>query len=603
MEVELKDKNELSQNPNFQIQEVDNNEQLKGALIDISRLCEEEDIKAAKEINKTKALRNIVSKFNNIDNVDQKEIDKLKKKICTSADQALEDELYESYVEQITTESNSKKENKTKTNIRKEARFLASWTSVKNRLDSIGEMINNKDNLVKIRNFTKSLGSKSNKGDNKNTVKITLTDKNGTKNNVNLNEINEILDGAEKLQSEINNNQQNNNQQSNANEDFRTRKKNIANEFKKKKQDKFNKLFEMIECTKKSLNTLIENSTGFFKDAKQSKPFGIEGYNSGIKKSWEVFRTYDFKDIGFYLKNFIESCENTVNESGFNNSASFVQIGAVLSAIMFHINGLETMMQNIIDLVNNMNIEKSLLAKFGPNSMVKINQKINESPKKKDNQRFIKAEEWTKLTGFEKFKTSFKFSDFTQNVPLGWWRSFTKEQKIEVLKLQTEWKKKRMVELSELYKEDPDRYLRYIDTFLFYANRDKYGLVIKIDKELENVIQLDEEDKLILNGLKDILNDASKKGLVFNKLLVRDKYIYGNGLSTSDRLLKLKNKKTVSTGYMKPNVKYLMKKPRNRFLKSKRKRPQINYNERLDDDYSMEDNEENVISTNQKKNF
>jgi len=602
MEIEVKDKNELAQNPNFQIQEVDNNEQLKGALIDISKLCEEEDIKAAKEINKTKVLRNIVSKFDKIENVDQKEIDKLKKKICTAADQALEDELYETYVEQITSECNAKNESKTKTNIRKEARFLASWTSVKNRLDSIGEMINNKDNLVKMRNFTKSLGSKVKNDNNKKTVKIVLTDKNGTKNNINLNEVNELLEGAEKLQDE-NSSQQNANPQDKANEEFKNRKKNIAEEFKKKKQDKFNKVFEMIDCTKKSLNTLIENSTGFFNEAKQNNPVGIEGYSSGIKKSWEIFRTINFKDIGFYLKNFIESCENTINESGFNNSASFVQIGAVLSAIMFHINGLELMMKNVIDLINNMNSEKTLMAKFGPNSMVKINQKINESQKNKSNSNFIKSEEWTKLSAFDKFKASFKFSDFTQNVPFGWWKAFTKEQKIETLKLQTEWKKKRMVELSELYKKDPDKYLRYIDTFLFYANRDKYGLIIKIDKDLEKVIELDEEDKLILNGLKDILDDASKKGLVFNKLLVRDKYIYGNGLSTSDRLQRLKAKRAQTNTNDKFKTERNRRKPRSRFLKSKRKRPQINYNERLDDDFDMKEEDNNVISTTQKKNF
>jgi hypothetical protein len=99
------------------------------------------------------------------------------------------------------------------------------------------------------------------------------------------------------------------------------------------------------------------------------------------------------------------------------------------------------MIKLIIEYMNNANKEKISLAKFGPSSMLKINQKINNQ-NKKNYTNFIDSNDWKKLSSFEKYQKSFRFSDFTQNVPVGWWKTFTKEQKEKVLNDQLNWRKK-----------------------------------------------------------------------------------------------------------------------------------------------------------------
>jgi hypothetical protein len=149
----------------------------------------------------------------------------------------------------------------------------------------------------------------------------------------------------------------------------------------------------------------------------------------------------DCKDLNSHFKDFIEASRNNADGKEYRNKAGFIQIGTLFSVIIYNINNLETMIKLIIEYMNNANKEKIKLAKFGPSSMLKINQKINNQ-NKKNNTNFIGSNDWKKLSSFEKYQKSFRFSDFTQNVPVGWWKTFTKEQKEKVLNDQLNWRKK-----------------------------------------------------------------------------------------------------------------------------------------------------------------
>jgi hypothetical protein len=197
----------------------------------------------------------------------------------------------------------------------------------------------------------------------------------------------------------------------------------------------------------------------------------------------------DCKDLNSHFKDFIEASRNNADGKEYRNKAGFIQIGTLFSVIIYHINNLETMIKLIIEYMNNANKEKKNLAKFGPSSMLKINQKINNQ-NKKNNTNFIGSNDWKKLSSFEKYQKSFRFSDFTQNIPVGWWKTFTKEQKEKVLNDQLNWRKKRQVELAEGHKKEPDKFLKYIDTYMFYQKRDKFGMFIRVDAELEKNLNL-----------------------------------------------------------------------------------------------------------------
>jgi hypothetical protein len=50
--------------------------------------------------------------------------------------------------------------------------------------------------------------------------------------------------------------------------------------------------------------------------------------------------------------------------------------------------------------------------------------------------------------------------------------------------------KKRQIELAEGHKKEPDKFLKYIDTYMFYQKRDKFGMFIRVDAELEKNLNL-----------------------------------------------------------------------------------------------------------------
>jgi hypothetical protein len=89
--------------------------------------------------------------------------------------------------------------------------------------------------------------------------------------------------------------------------------------------------------------------------------------------------------------------------------------------------------------------------------------------------------------------------------------------------------------------------------------------------------------------------------LVFNKLFVKDKFIYGNGLSAEDRIKKIRSNKIKLNMIRRMLPNNSRRNPKKKFLNSKRRQPQVNYNENLDEDYSM-DNEEEVANANDRHN-
>lgn len=608
-------KNSIINDNKFKIQNADDDTELNKIVFRLSNLASSQDVQHAKGL-KSKVVRRVIAKFKQNNYIcSEKELKKLKDALYTEDDELLEDQQEEEYFSMYKDED---KNNTSTKKLHKDARYTARVGVIQSILDSLEEIAKNKEMTEKVRKFAKSLKPKTIKVGEK-SVKFnpSMATKliNDWQKDIEENPVPNLKEEEGKIENnEIKNDDEN---------EFKERKKKLADIFKKKRQDKFKNIYNIIDETKGLMERTNENIKKMMNGDKilHNKKFG----DDNKKASWQDLVNSSLFNIqellGYYLQEGVNGCGN----KDFNDAKSlFVLIGATFMACYQRIKNLEEITKEMMQVINALNKEKSEMAKFGPNSMMKINQKINSINKK--GRKYVNTSDWDKLTEFERFEKTFQFSDFVQNVPRGWYKKFSTEQKLEFIKKRQVWRKNRLITLAEQYQSDNDKYIKYIDTFLFYWDKDKYGLTIDTTSlEKENNIVLDNKEQEIFNGLQNELNDASRKGLVFNKVLVQGKYIYGNGLSTKDKLAKLQ-KKNNNNGYNNNNLWYNhMNKYRSnhnfqnrwRFLKNKRNRykgselKEIKESNKVIDEYEsneeMNINEENNDQINKndikKKNF
>ena len=114
----------------------------------------------------------------------------------------------------------------------------------------------------------------------------------------------------------------------------------------------------------------------------------------------------------------------------------------------------------------------------------KDNYKKENYEKIKKSKDYMPEEVWNKLSFGQKIIKRFIFSDFHQNVTVGEWDKFSKQEKLEFLKLKKEFRERREKELEKLKEEDEKKYERYKDNFNFYRFRDinkaKCGVNIRV---------------------------------------------------------------------------------------------------------------------------
>lgn len=546
--MELDDNNEKKEKPNtvqvsvvadsnFKIQDVENEEDLGEIVIKLNSWVDNEQIKVVQGINKSKKLKQLIDKFNNnLNKITPKELSDLQDKLFTAGDYKVEDDEYYRMMEILERENKEVEKDKKRKipAIKKEAKELATINAIKNALENIKGVLGNRRLVSKVKSFAKSLKSKSKKS------QIMVKDSNGEENQVNIDKVVELVEQIEK-DKEVG--EEGKDEPKQEKDEIVQKKKQWVEFFKQKKQDKFKKAFNVIEQANLALNNAIEKANNLEK-ASNNLDVSFKGMKDYVKDSWSKLASANVCNVNSALDEYLSNCSRWCNEKTQKNEndGHLVQIGVIFKTLLVRINLLEDAVKSLTVCLNDMMAEKKELAKFGPTSLAKINhQMILKSHGGKNKRQRVDDKEWNDLSEFGKYKRVFRFSDFTQNVPVGWFRKFSPEQKAQFLEERTNWQKERMIKIAELFKENPDKYTKFLDTFLFYWNRDKFGLEINTSG-LEKHIKLDENDRIILDGLKDTLEDLSAKGLVFNKLLVNDKYIFTNGLSTARRIEKLNGK-------------------------------------------------------------
>ena len=535
-------KNQIVNDPNFKLQQNDDEAGINEAIIQFGDISKCEEIRNAKGPLKSKALRQIIGKFIDGKNVKEEEVKKVYATLCNNdVDRGLEDAIFTEYFTKELNENNQKTPDQQKKPqaIKREATQYAQRMVILNHIQELNQTIQNKVKVEKVLFKVKEMKSKSKSS------KVELTDKNKGLHVVNLDLVTNVVNNVVK---ELNPNQINDPDDKQG-EDFADKKKRIADMFKKKKQDKFKNMFQIIDQTSESLKK-VTASVELLKNFTNQNVRSFKNEDDSKQQSWKGFNCKEYNNMDKILEEYVKLCTIGCSTKGFNtNKSSLLQIGAMFSAVN---NQLVLISKTIVEMMEFLTAnykEKVELAKFGPNSMFKINQKINNvNNKKKGKKEFVDQKTWDELSAYQKYERNFHFSDFVQNVPKGWYKQFSDEEKQTFLNNRHEWRQQRLVELAEKYKKDPDKYINYLDTLMFFWDRDRYGYFIKVDDNLKHIAELDQDSQQIYDGLKESLDCASKKGLVYNRLVVKGKVVYGDGMSTLDKIEEIRNKRKRRNG-------------------------------------------------------
>lgn len=541
----------------FQIQPVDldNEKGLAKALCSINRLATNDVIKSVKKNEKPKVIKKLFNKFKS-GNISRVDLAKLKEAFYEDADYQSEKIHFDSIYNELPNEwykKNNGKVNEAKKSL--DAEIQAASIVLLDKQNLIANIINDKDSLNKIIRFSKSLGKKSKVINNKKIVEVendgieeieidkvdetleALLNDSGNKINVlKFNNPNIRISNKDK-KDEVQDREGNMDGDSN-------KRKELAEFFRKKKQEKFKKMFELIDLTNENLSK---------------------------------------------LKNDV----STFNQAKWDNSSN---------AINKRLTDISTILLDIVNYIDAFNSQWVNFAKFGPSGRFKINQKIAR-PEKNKNQK-IPDEQYKKLSAYEKFSNSWNFNDFKQNVPKSWFNQFNEQEKKDFLEKRLDYQKKRITELASKLKSNPEEkdLNNKIDTFLFYRNRDRYGFWLNTN---EDQSKWDNDSVTLLDALNKHIDECSQKRLIFNKFRFGDKFLYSNGLSSEERLKNFKDKNYEKRKIVKYQNSYFNNNNFNKKIAKIIGQKRINSNDLENDDDPQSNFFKNFVYNNpsKKKNF
>ena len=531
----------------FQKQElnVDSKESLQKVIDIIGKMTADDEIKKAKLVNKSKAVKKLFKKFQKCKATDP-EIAKLKEIFYDDDDWDEEYATMEALIDQFKDEEFlDRNGNPSKKLKQYAAADQATMIVLTNKRDKLAQIFNNKDSMKKVLTFTKSMSGgrvKTNKKKEKFLVIPSSNDDAGK--NVPLDKIEEVVNAiAEDTQNVIEEGGIKSNpneiiEKDSDKEDDETinKKKELAEFFKKKKQDKFKKMFDCIEETDSCLDKLKASVKKL--NAGYAKEQDLKNANDSFKKSWQELMNCSFRNVELQIKNFMDACYTGAdNKNSCNNEGAYLQIAAIAAALNANIKTLIESINSIYNFIDAFNQQWVNFAKFGPNSRFKINQKIIRPKNKKKHQ--IPDEQWNKMSFFEKYEKSWKFGDMTQNVPKMWFLNFSKTEKEKFCKDRFKWRQKRLTELAEKLKNKDKGIIESIDKFVFYENRDGYGYWMPT-KDF-NASVYSSEENTILDSFKKEIEECSQKKLIYNKFRFGDKFLFCNGISSEKRLENFKN--------------------------------------------------------------
>ena len=549
-DVNMKDKKSDLKGFQKQAIDLDNKDSLQKVVEIIGKLADDDEVKKAKTINKSKAVKKIFKKMDNM-KATKAELEKLKEIFYDDEDWEEEQDMIDIWMNEYDDkEYVNKKTGKPSKTIKKNSiEKQAAYVVLTNKRNQMASILNDKGALQKVRKFSKSLGGESCKKNNKNKKVIVINNKDddiGSKE-VPLEQIDQVLN---ELENDTDNkiiveNKKDENQNkieevddgSNSEEETNfKKKKELADFFKQKKQDKFKKMFDIIEqtnlCFDNLKKTIDKMGAPFAKEVDLSKESDF------FKKSWQAIESKSFRDTQTQIKNFMNACYIGANDNNScDNFGAFLQITAITASLHANIQLISNAISAIYKFLESFNQQWVNMAKFGPNSRFKINQKIIR-PQAKTKHKYS-DEEWSKLSYYQKFSNTWNFTDSKQNVPKNWFISFSKKEKEEFLMKRAKWRCDRLVQLAERLKKKDKGVVNDIDRFMFYENRDGYGYWIP-SKDFDSY-NYSSDEITILNSFKKIVSEYSDKKLIYNKFRFGDKFLFCNGLSSERRLSNYKD--------------------------------------------------------------
>ena len=528
--------------------DLDKKDSLQKVLDVIGKLADQDSVKKANAINKSKAVKKIFNKF-----IKQKaskaETEQLKEIFYDDDDWDEEEDTAETILSTLDdNEFISKKTGKpSAVKKRHAAESQATYIVLTNKRNKIAQVLNDKSSIQKVMRFAKSVGGskvKEKKG-KKIFVVMNGRDDDGIKSEVPLESINSVLEDLEKdsenkieiKEAEVNQNKiEEADSESDDNETNSKKKKELADFFKQKKQDKFKKMFDIIEQTNDSLSELkiaMESLRAPF-----AKEVDLSKDSDYFKKSWQALEKQSFRNTEVQISNFLKACYNGANDKdGCDNMGAFLQIASITAALNTNMKAVIKTISAIYKFIDNFNQQWVNIAKFGPSSRFKINQKIVR-PKAKVKHKYS-DKEWNKMSFFQKYSNTWKFSDSRQNIPKNWFLSFEKKEKESFLNDRAKWRKKRMTELGEKLRKNEKDVINDIDRFMFYENRDGYGFWMP-SRDFD-ACQYTKDENAILDKFRATLKEYSDKKLIYNKFRFGDKFLFCNGLSSEKRLSNYKD--------------------------------------------------------------
>ena len=532
--MELDEKQDKIDNDIFQqgfiIQQPLNDEKIKDILVTISKIAKDDTVLKAKTIEKSKAVKGLLDKFD-ASKAKPADIKKLKEIFYDDYDQDREDFLYDGYLKELTEEYSKKGVKRAKKDIIKEARAKAT-----------SKVLNDeRKNVIRV---LKNVELKKQVEDVKNTIKVQVVNhKNSGPNSINdhINEVNlENVEEIQKIAKEItwDTSLAEDNYYESRKGEFDDRRNKIISDIRKKKQDKFLKAFSICE----NLNSCAANLkiAADNMNKKFSDPSYLKSKDSS-RAAWNDLAQRDLSDLESALKNYVSACATAADDKGnCDNMGAYIQTAAFGIAALKRINNLEKTVNSLVLTVNALIQQLQMNASLSQADVAKVSKKLAQS----NDKNFIPYDKWYQMTEFERFSKSFRFKDFCQNPPRAWWNKFSDAEKKRFAAEKVKWMDRRLVELAELFTKDEDKAARYIDSFFFYHNRDKFGFEIDFSEEIQKALKLDDSSQLIFDDLKERLSTLEEKRLIFNKVLYKNNIVRTKGISSNTKvanLIKSKN--------------------------------------------------------------
>ena len=522
------------QNQGFVDQTPLSNEKIKNVLAAIAKLGENDKFKKAELIDRSAAVKELLKKFDK-DQIKPAELNKLRKIFYDEYDQDREDFLYDDFLNKIKLE-NAKKGLKKKTQeMAKEARKLATIQVLNDDRKWVIKILKDqslKSKVAEVKEEIKKDSENAMKEDNINKINEPKID---------LEAIQKVEEAALKI--EWDNDLEGDKYLKEHEEEYAQRRSKIIEGIKKKKQDKFLKAFNVYEkvatCHKDLLKSVNVLNT-------KSNDHSFAKANDSSAKDWDDLGKKVLKDVEFALKEYVKTCTAKINtkDNSCDNAGAYIQLGAIGIAMFNRIQNLETTVNCLTKTITALMDQINTMSQLSQQEVIKVNKRTAQ--KLSGAKNFINNEDWLKLSAFQKFQKSFVFRDMVQNPPRAWWKTFDENQKMEVLKKKIDWQRKRLVELAEMHSnKGEDVAARFIDSFFYYENRDKFGYELDFTG-VKNPPSLDEDSKLIYDELKENLNNLSEKNLVFNRVAYNNSLIRTKGhssLKKIEEIVKFKNEK------------------------------------------------------------